>query len=79
MDTQHSPIEPTPTRSRLRRVAIAVAGGTVILSGIALIPLPGPAIIVIPAGISILALEFDWAKKLRDKGRERLGRFGWKR
>lgn len=44
-------------------------GGTVLLFGIALIVLPGPAFIVIPAGLAILATEFAWAghwlKKLR--------------
>jgi tellurite resistance protein TerC len=81
MDIEHpaEPTTPAPHRSRLRRAAIAVAGATVVLTGIAMIPLPGPAIVVIPAGISILALEFDWAKRLRDKGRQRLARFGRKR
>jgi tellurite resistance protein TerC len=47
--------------SRMRRVAIAVIGGTVLLFGIALIVLPGPAFLVIPAGLAILATEFAWA------------------
>jgi tellurite resistance protein TerC len=41
---------------------IAVIGGTVLLLGIALIVLPGPAFLVIPAGLAILATEFAWAK-----------------
>ena len=41
----------------------AVVGGTVLAFGIALIVLPGPAFIVIPAGLAILALEFAWAKR----------------
>jgi tellurite resistance protein TerC len=31
--------------------------------GVAMIVLPGPAFIVIPAGLGILALEFAWAKR----------------
>lgn len=31
--------------------------------GVAMIILPGPAFIVIPAGLGILALEFAWAKR----------------
>jgi tellurite resistance protein TerC len=53
----------------IKRVAIAVIGGTVVLFGIVLIVLPGPAIIVIPAGLAILATEFAWAKRWLDKGR----------
>jgi hypothetical protein len=53
----------------LRRILIALVGGTVLLVGIALIVLPGPAILVIPAGLAILALEFAWAKHWLDKVR----------
>ena len=41
-----------------------VTGGTVLLIGIAMILLPGPAFLVIPAGLAILAVEFAWAKRL---------------
>jgi hypothetical protein len=45
----------------LRKLMIALFGGTVVLIGIAMIVLPGPAFIVIPAGLAILATEFAWA------------------
>lgn len=45
-----------------RRCVIALLGGTVVLIGCAMLVLPGPAIIVIPAGLAILSLEFAWAK-----------------
>jgi len=48
----------------LRKLIIAVIGGTVLLIGIALIVLPGPAFIVIPIGLAILATEFAWAGRL---------------
>jgi tellurite resistance protein TerC len=47
-----------------RRLVIAVIGTTVLLLGIALIVLPGPAFIVIPVGLAILAVEFAWARRL---------------
>ena len=50
-----------------RRLIIAVIGFTVLLIGIALIVLPGPAIIVIPIGLTILATEFVWARNLMKK------------
>lgn len=57
-----------------RRCVIALLGGTVILIGCAMIVLPGPAIVVIPAGLAILSLEFAWArhwlKKVRATGGE---------
>ena len=45
----------------LRKLIIALLGGTVLLIGVALIVLPGPAFIVIPIGLAILATEFAWA------------------
>jgi tellurite resistance protein TerC len=55
-----------------KRIMIAVLGGTVVLIGLALIVLPGPAFIVIPAGLAILATEFEWARRWLRKVKERL-------
>jgi uncharacterized protein (TIGR02611 family) len=46
-----------------RRVVVAIVGMTVLLFGIALTVLPGPAFIVIPIGLAILATEFAWARR----------------
>ena len=55
----------------LRRIAIGIAGGTVLIIGIAMIVLPGPAFIMIPAGLAILGLEFAWARHWLRKTRAR--------
>ena len=47
-----------------RKVIVAVIGTTVMAGGIALIVVPGPAVIVIPLGLAILATEFFWARRL---------------
>jgi tellurite resistance protein TerC len=46
-----------------RRAVILVLGSSVLLIGVAMILLPGPAIIVIPLGLSILGVEFAWARR----------------
>ncbi|MEX0939514.1 MAG: PGPGW domain-containing protein [Pirellulales bacterium] len=46
-----------------RRIVIAVVGTTVLLVGVAMMLLPGPAIVVIPLGLAILAVEFAWARR----------------
>ena len=51
------------TLNQIKRVVIAVVGGTVLALGIALIVLPGPAFLAIPAGLAILAMEFAWARR----------------
>ncbi len=50
-----------------KRVIISVVGFTVLFIGIAMIVLPGPAFIVIPLGLAILAGEFVWAKNLLER------------
>ena len=52
------------TASQAKRLIRIVIGFTVLLIGIAMIVLPGPAVVVIPVGLAILATEFVWAKKL---------------
>jgi len=49
---------------RVKRVLIIVMGFTLLLIGVAMIVLPGPAIIVIPIGLALLATEFAWARRL---------------
>jgi tellurite resistance protein TerC len=55
----------------VRRLVVAVIGGTVVVIGVAMIVLPGPAIVVIPAGLAILATEFVWARRLLQRVKER--------
>ncbi len=59
------------TYKAARRIVVATVGASVILLGIALLVLPGPAFIVIPIGLAILSLEFafarNWLKKIREK------------
>lgn len=45
-----------------RKVVVFVVGSTVLLIGILMIVGPGPAVVVIPAGLAILATEFVWAR-----------------
>ena len=52
-----------------RRVVIGVVGLTAVLVGIALLVLPGPAFLVIPIGLGILAIEFEWARRLLRRAR----------
>jgi uncharacterized protein (TIGR02611 family) len=47
-----------------RRLVVGVIGATVILLGVVMIVTPGPAIVVIPAGLAILGTEFIWARRM---------------
>jgi hypothetical protein len=54
---------------RTRRVVVAAIGAGVLLVGLAMLVLPGPAVLVIPLGLLILASEFAWARRLLSKAR----------
>jgi uncharacterized protein (TIGR02611 family) len=54
-----------------RKLAVAIVGTAVLLVGVALVVLPGPAFVVIPAGLAILATEFVWARRLLRYAKER--------
>ena len=47
----------------VKRVIVSVVGATVLLIGVALLVLPGPAFIVIPIGLAIRATEYAWARR----------------
>lgn len=66
------------TIKKARQAIIAVVGFTVLVLGIVMIFLPGPAIIVIPVGLGILATEFIWARRLLKYVREQIDRI-WPR
>jgi tellurite resistance protein TerC len=58
-----------PNLKFLKRIVVAILGFTVLLVGVAMVILPGPAFIVIPLGLAILATEFVWAQRLLAKAK----------
>jgi uncharacterized protein (TIGR02611 family) len=62
-----------------RRIVVATIGATVVVIGIAMIVLPGPAFIVIPAGLGILSIEFAFARRwlhaIREQGQNAVDRW----
>jgi len=52
------------TWRQARRIATIVIGSTVLLIGVAMLVLPGPAVVVIPIGLAILGTELLWARRL---------------
>lgn len=54
----------------VRRLIVLVVGTGVVLVGVLMLFGPGPAIVVIPVGLAILATEFKWAHQLLTRFRE---------
>jgi len=62
-------------RKKIRKIFVGVVGGTVLLIGVAMIFLPGPAFLIIPAGLAILATEFIWAERWLLRARSAINDF----
>jgi uncharacterized protein (TIGR02611 family) len=59
------------TRPFWLRALVVVAGFTLLLAGVAMLVLPGPALAVIPIALAILSLEFAWAGRLLETALEK--------
>lgn len=55
-----------------RRLIVFLLGMSVLLIGLVMIVAPGPAIVVIPLGLAILATEFVWARTILEALKKRL-------
>jgi tellurite resistance protein TerC len=60
------------TLNSVKKLIVAIIGFTILIIGVSMIVLPGPAFIVIPLGLAILATEFVWAKKWLDKVKQKI-------
>jgi len=61
-----------------RRLAVTLVGSTVLLLGVVMIVIPGPAVVFIPVGLAILGLEFAWARSWLKRLRETISSSGSK-
>ena len=56
-----------------RRAAIFVVGVVLLGVGLVMFVTPGPGIVLVVAGLAILATEFAWAELARDRSRQAPG------
>lgn len=55
------------------RASISAAGFVVLAVGLVLLVAPGPGLVVIIAGLAILATQFSWAERALDVARAKAG------
>jgi uncharacterized protein (TIGR02611 family) len=53
-----------PVRAAVVKVGVSVLGPLVVATGVAMLVLPGPGLVVMALGAALLALEYDWARRL---------------
>jgi tellurite resistance protein TerC len=64
------------TIRQARRLVVSVVGLTLLLCGTVMLVTPGPGVLVILAGLGVLALEFAWARRLLKKIKASVGKPG---
>lgn len=65
---------PDPRLQVVKRWALTVLGVVLLIAGGAMVVLPGPGILVVAAGLTVLATEFVWARRLLVVARNRADR-----
>ncbi len=53
-----------PATAKLYRLAVAVVGLVIVVTGLLLVPLPGPGWLIVFAGLAVWASEFEWAQQV---------------
>lgn len=54
-----------------KRIAVTVVGFALIAIGLVLLVLPGPGILVVLAGLAVLATQYAWARSALDQVKRR--------
>lgn len=55
----------TPTT--IRKPLVSILGALIIITGLILMPLPGPGMLIVVIGVSVLASEFTWAQNAYER------------
>ncbi len=53
-----------------KRVGVSIAGGVLVLGGLAMLVLPGPGILVVALGFAVLGTEYAWAARAFERTKD---------
>ncbi len=54
-----------------KRIAVTVIGFALIALGLVLLVVPGPGLLIIAAGLAVLATEYTWARRALEETKRR--------
>jgi uncharacterized protein (TIGR02611 family) len=55
----------------VKKVLVTVVGGGLVALGAVLMPLPGPGLLVVVAGLGVLATQYEWARRLMQRSKDK--------
>ena len=53
-----------PVRGVVVKIGVSIVGPLVVVAGVAMLVLPGPGLVVMALGAALLALEYEWARRV---------------
>lgn len=65
----HARVHSNPATSLAWKIVITTVGSVVLLAGVIMFVTPGPALVLIPLGLAILATEWAWADRWLQKAK----------
>lgn len=65
----HARLHANPALALATKAVVTVVGSVVVVVGIIMMVTPGPALVLIPLGLAILATEWAWAERLLKRAR----------
>jgi uncharacterized protein (TIGR02611 family) len=51
------------SKAAMKRLALEILGWTLVIGGLAAIPLPGPGLLMMLGGLAILSQQYEWAER----------------
>lgn len=70
----HARLHANPALALATKAVVTVVGSLVVVVGVIMMVTPGPALVLIPLGLAILATEWAWAERLLKQVREQARR-----
>lgn len=59
-----------------KAIAVSIAGAALVLAGLVMLVLPGPGLVVIIAGLAVLATQYAWAERALEHAKQRARQAG---
>jgi uncharacterized protein (TIGR02611 family) len=56
-----------------KRIAVSLLGLVLVLAGLAMLVLPGPGVLLLIAGLAVLATEYVWAQRMLNYAKRKAG------
>jgi uncharacterized protein (TIGR02611 family) len=67
----HRTLHANAALSLTTKIAVGIVGATITLVGVVMLVTPGPAFVLIPLGLAVLATEFEWARRWLEQAKEK--------